>query len=551
MTEWVLGIDLGSGGPKVAAVALDGEILATALRGVSVDVGADGAATQDAAEWQRTLTAAVQEVAAAMVGAKLVSIGITGQWGSSVPVGVDGVAVGPVLMWADSRGARYARDIVGGPISVGGYSPRKMVSWIRLTGGGPNPAGADPTGHWQLLTHDFPDVARRTAYLLEPVDYLGYLLTGQVAATPASMILSWLTDNRPPRTRTSGRTRGAPTGAPLAPHYVADLVRKARRDPATLPPLQPTGSVQGGLLPEVAEQWGVAAGTPVITGIPDFHAAAIGSGGVAPFQTHMAISTTAWFSAPVPFKKTDVWHSIATVPGLQPELPLVINNVETAGAALTWLREQIIAPADGLSGGGSGIGAEGAASVGLNPTYEELIALAVDVPAGSEGVLFAPWLAGERSPVDDRDLRGTWLNLSLRTTRAALVRSVLEGVAYNARWLFEPYEKFLGQRVGQIRILGGGAQSDLWCQIMADVLDRPIERVADPRNAQLRGVALWSLVGLGRMSLQQAAASVPIDRLFRPNPANRDVYDALYAEYRRIHPMVKSMYRRLSRILPR
>ena len=546
MTEWVLGIDLGSGGPKVAAVATDGEILATALRGVSVNVGTDGTATQDAAEWRSTLTAAVREVAVAMAGEPLVSIGITGQWGSSVPVAADGTAVGPVLMWADRRGARYSRDIVGGPISVGGYSPRKMLSWIRLTGGGPNPGGADPTGHWQLLVHDFPEVARRASYLLEPVDYLGFLLTGEVAATPASMILSWLTDNRLP-----GRHTGTSHNRADSPRYVPELVGKARRDPQTLPPLRPTGAIQGGLLPEVAEQWGVAAGTPVITGIPDFHAAAIGSGGIAPFQTHMAISTTAWFSAPVPFKKTDVWHSIATVPGLRPELPLVINNVETAGAALTWLREQIIAPADGLSGGGSGIGAEGAASVGLNPTYEELIALAVDVPAGSEGVLFAPWLAGERSPVDDRDLRGTWLNLSLRTTRAALVRSVLEGVAYNARWLFEPYEKFLGQRVGHIRILGGGAQSDLWCQIMADVLDRPIERVADPRNAQLRGVALWSLVGLGRLSLEQAAASVPIDRMFRPNPANRDVYDALYAEYRRIHPMVKSMYRRLSRIPPR
>lgn len=543
MTEWVLGIDLGSGGPKVAAVTTDGEIRATALRGVSVDVGTDGSATQDAAQWQHQLSAAVQDVAAAMAGDELVSIGITGQWGSSVPVAADGTAVGPVLMWADSRGARYARGIVGGPVSVGGYSPRKMLSWIRLTGGGPNPAGADPTGHWQVLSHDYPHVARATAYVLEPVDYLGFLLTGEVAATPASMILSWLTDNRLPRADAAGMDDPG-----IAPHYVDALVRKARRDPKTLPPLRRTGSIQGGLLPEVAGQWGLPAGTPVMTGIPDFHAAAIGSGSVGPFQTHMAISTTAWFSAPVPFKKTDVWHSIATVPGLRPELPLVINNVETAGAALTWLREQIIAPPDGLSGGGSGIGAEGAAAVSLEPTYEELIELAAGVPAGAEGVLFAPWLAGERSPVDDRDLRGTWLNLSLRTTRSVLVRSVLEGVALNARWLFTPYEKFLGQHVGAIRILGGGAQSELWCQIMADVLDRPLERVADPRNAQLRGVALWSLVGLGRLSLAQAAANVPIDQVFRPDPNHREIYDDMFAEYRRIHPMVKSMYKRLRRI---
>ena len=103
-----------------------------------------------------------------------------------------------------------------------------------------------------------------------------------------------------------------------------------------------------------------------------------------------------------------------------------------------------------------------------------------------------PWLNGERSPAEDKTVRAGWLNLSLRTDRAMLVRSVLEGVAYNARWLFDAYEKFLRQPVSKVRLLGGGAQSDLWCQIYADVFARPVERVADPRNAQLRGVALWA-----------------------------------------------------------
>lgn len=529
-TAWILAIDLGNGGPKVAAVALDGTLLAGALRGVGVTIHADGTATQDADEWIDATVAAVREVTAEVPGDALHAVAITGQWGSSVPVGDDGEPVGPVLLWADTRGQRHVQGIVAGPLSVMGYAPHKVLPWLRITGGVPSSAGDDPTGHWQVLTHELADVGRRTRYLLEPVDYLASRLTGRVMATQASMILSWLTDNRP--------------GAALG--YVPSLVRKSGREPSTLPPLRPTGTVQGPLLAMIAEAFGVRAGVPVISGIPDFHAAAVGSGAVAEFQSHLAISTTAWLSAPVPFKKTDIVHTIATVPGLTPELPLVINNIDTAGAALTWLREQVIAPRDDLIGGGSGIGAEGAADPGLPPSFEELTALAAGVPAGSEGVLFAPWLAGEHSPVADKNLRAAWLNLSLRTDRAALVRSVLEGVALNVRWLFGHYSRFLGREVAEVRILGGGAQSDLWCQIVADVLDRPVVRIADARQAQLRGVALWARVCLGEVSLGQAAAMVPLDRTFRPDPVNRGVYDRAFTEYRKLYGTLKGTYRRLN-----
>jgi xylulokinase len=284
----------------------------------------------------------------------------------------------------------------------------------------------------------------------------------------------------------------------------------------------------------------------VVSGIPDFHAAAIGSGAVGPYETHLAISTTAWISAPVPFKKTDLLHQIASVPGLTPDHHLVINNVDTAGAALKWLREQIIAPHDGLLGGGSGIGADGAADERMSPSFDALTSLAASVPPGSEGVIFAPWLAGERSPVEDKHIRATWLNLTLRTDRAALIRSVMEGVAYNVRWLFDYYAKFIGEPVHRIRLLGGGAQSDLWAQILAGVLDRPMERVADPRNAQLRGVALWARVCLGEMTLDEAAALVPVDKTFFPHETDRDEYQRLYGEYRRLYPTVKGLYKRLN-----
>lgn len=296
---WILAIDLGNGGPKVGAVALTGEILRTSLRGVATQVGSDGTATQDAAEWLQALTEAVCEMTAdqAIDPVGLHAIAITGQWGSTVPVGEDGRACGPVILWADTRGARHVQRIVGGPLNVGGYGVDKIWPWLRATGGVPSPNGGDPTGHALLLRNELREVGDRARVLLEPVDYLAFRLTGQVKATQASMILSWLTDNR----------------IDAEPRYLPDLVRRAKRDPRLLPPLVPTGSVQGELLADVAESFGVPAGVPVITGIPDFHAAVIGSGAIRPYETHLAISTTSWFSAPVPFKKTDVIHQIATV----------------------------------------------------------------------------------------------------------------------------------------------------------------------------------------------------------------------------------------------
>ncbi len=507
--NWILAVDLGNGGPKVAAVEESGRIVATAFTPVSVHHGLDGTATQDAIEWEVALRDAVARVTVELPFDGLIAVGITGQWGSTVPIDGDGDPAGPVILWSDTRSRHNVARLLGGPISVGGYAPHKVLPWIRTAGGAPSPSGADPTGHSLLLQNELSDVGARCRLMLEPVDYLAFLLTGRAVATPASMTASWLTDNH--------------LGA--APAYVDDLVRRSGRKPELLPPLVPTGSVQGSLQPGPAQRLGLKPGVPVGCGIPDIHAAIVGSGAVQPYQSHLAISTTAWLSAPVPFKRTDIAHSIATLPGLTPELNIVGNNIDTGAAALSWLRDRILRSPTG---------------------YDDLTALAATAPAGCEGLIFTPWLAGERSPVEDKHLRAGFLNLSLRTDQPMMVRAVLEGVAFNIGWLFGYYEKFLRRRVPSIRIIGGGAQSDLWCSIIASVLDRRVEQVDDPWNAQLRGVALWTLVCMGRISLAEAATRVPVAAAFDPDPVERDVYAGHMREYRKLYGTVKGFYRRMN-----
>ncbi len=529
--RWILAIDLGNGGPKVGVVSLEGEVRHTAMRPVHVNIGLDGAATQDAGEWWTGLREAARE-AIAGAGAdrdELHAVAITGQWASSVPVGADGQPVGEVLLWSDTRARDLVREVIGGPVNISGFAPQKVWPFLRLTGGAPTPSGADPTGHSLLLQR----AAARGVRQDRRHPRAGRL-SGPAVHRPGRRDAGFddrVVAHRQPSRRASGLRRFARRKNPARPRAVT-------RAP-------PTGSVLGPLLPDVASDLGVAPGAPVVCGIPDLHAAIVGSGAVAPYETHIAVSTTSWVGARVPFKRTDVLHQIATVPGLDPAHPIVANNQETGGACLHWLREQIVAPPDGLLGGGSGIGDSGAAAEAPAPSFEDLLRLAERAPAGCEGLLFMPWLNGERSPIEDKIARAGWLNLSLRTDRAMLVRSVLEGVAYNSRWLFDAYEKFLKQPVPKVRILGGGAQSDLWCQIYADVLGRPVEQVADPRHAQLRGVALWARVCLGELTFDDVPAFAPAAATFIPSDDSRMYADG-YAEYRKLYGKLKGLYHRLN-----
>ena len=514
---WILAVDLGTGGPKTGAVTLEGELLAVAHRTVETTYTDDGGAVQDPATWWDGIREGLAEILGQGVsGGDAVGVGITGQWGSTVPVGSNGDAVGPCLLWSDTRGRALAAERLGGPISIVGYSPGNLLSWLRMTGGAPSPGGADPLGHHLHLAIREPGMYSQVETLLEPLDYLGMRFTGRRAATQASMILSWLTDNRP---RGSGG-------------YQPSLVRRSGREAAKLPELIPTGSVLGGLRAAVATSLGLPADVPVVAGIPDLHTGYIGSGAVAPYAGHVTISTSAWIGCEVPFKRTDVLHQVASVPGLHAGSYLVANNHETAGICLQWLRDSV----------GAGDGVETAANAG----YERLTALASTAPVGAGGVMFTPWLNGERSPVDDRTLRAAFLNVSMTTERAHLVRAVLEGVAFNARWLLDSVERFIKRPMPVLRILGGGAISDLWCQIHADILDRRIERVAAPMYANLRGAALFASMSLGNIDLAGAATRVHVDATFEPDPRAHAVYKPMYAEYRRLYHRLHGMYERLN-----
>jgi len=516
--RFVLAVDLGSTTLKVGLVSLEGAIAWSTTADLQTVRGPDGASTQDADEWWRLVVdAARRGLADGPVDSDhVVAVAVTGQWASTVPVDAAGLPVGPCLMWSDIRGRRHSQAIVGGHVQ--GYRTRAVAEWVRRTGGIPNPAGNDAVGNLLYLERDAHDIAAAARYYLEPVDYLTMRFTGVPFATHASMFPTWLTDNRRLDVL----------------DYDPTLLRLLDLDRGKLPPLRSSASVVGPVTPEVAREIGIAPDVLVVNGMPDLHVSAVGSGCIGQYQTYLAIATTSWVTCPVPRKKTDLRHTMGSVPGLWRDQYLLANNQRTSARCLEWLRDHVVAPSDGLTPGDP-------------PSYEALVDLAATAPAGSGDVIFTPWLDGENSPLEDASARAGFHNLSLHTGRAHLVRAVLEGVAYNARWLLEVADHFTGRRLEPVRLIGGGVQNDLWCQILADVCDRTVERVADPVLTGLRGAGLYAGLVLDEVGLQELHDLVPVDATFRPDPANRDVYDRLFAEFPRLYKAQRRIFHRLNR----
>jgi xylulokinase len=179
--------------------------------------------------------------------------------------------------------------------------------------------------------------------------------------------------------------------------------------------------------------------------------------------------------------------------------------------------------------------------------YKVMDRIAERTPPGSNGVIFTPWTYGERCPVDDPYVRASIHNLSLDNSREDIIRALLEGVALNTRWMVKPIEKFFGRKLAALNIVGGGGNSDVWCQIFADVLNIPIRQVRDPIQANVRGAAFIALAGLGLIAPADVPSLVDIKRTYEPRAETRGVYDAIFREFVAIYEQNKGIYRRLNK----
>jgi xylulokinase len=304
----------------------------------------------------------------------------------------------------------------------------------------------------------------------------------------------------------------------------------------SLPDLKPSVDILGSLQPAPAADLGLPPGLPVVMGTPDLHSAAIGSGAVGDYEAHLYMGTSSWLTCHVPFKKTDLRHNMAAIPSAIPGRYFIANEQETAAGCLAFLRDKILFPP-----------ASGSAAEDKRRSFGALEDLARNTPVGSRGLIFTPWLYGERTPVENHAVRGGFHNMSLETDRGMLVRAVMEGVAFNTRWLMTTVEKFIKRRLSPINMVGGGANSDLWCQICADILNRTIHQIQDPVEANARGAGILAAVALGYGRFEEIAGNVAIANTYSPDSRAHRLYRTLYREFLQIYRQNHRICARLNR----
>ncbi len=516
----VLAVDLGTSGCKCALVTLDGQVIAWAFEPVPLHVHGV-CAEQDPRDWWNALlvTAAAVLQGGEALRRRVTAVCCSTQGECTVCVDRDGGALGNAMLWLDMRGqAAIARRLRGRWLNVRGYAPLKLLRWLRLSGGAPAGSGKDCAGHIAYLRDHEPQRYQRTHKFLNALDYLNLRLTGRFCATADSVLTTWVTDNRDP----------------MRIRYDDGLLRLLGIERDKLPELVASTEVLGPLLPGVAAQLGLSPQTRVIAGAIDNSAVAVAAA-VEDYAAHLYLGTSSWLGAHVPRMKTDVFSNIAAVPCAVSGRYLATALQSTAGANLSFLRDRILFHPDEL------LRDEERPDV-----YEVLNVIAARVPAGANGLVYMPWLFGERTPVEDHSLRAGLVNLSLMHTREDIIRAFMEGVALNTRWMMEPFARLLGRDPGVIAAVGGGAQSDLWCQIIADVSGQPIRQLHNPIQANAIGATFIAGVGLGRLHFADLPALQRARRVYEPSPRTRALYDDRYAMFRELQRTLAPIYRRMN-----
>jgi len=517
----ILAVDLGTSGVKVALITVTGQVLGWESQPLRLILTSDGGTEQAPDEWWQAFMGAAKRLINEQKknAGSILAVCCSTQGEGTLPVDKNGKPLSNCILWMDMRGADNLKKQLRGLLNINGAALSKVLQFIRLTGGMPSMTGKDPAGHMLYIRDELPAIYEKTHQFLNVLDYMNLRLTGRYTATVDSILTSWVTDNRDPDNI----------------HYDDALIQTLGIDKEKLPEIVSCTTVLGTLLPEVAAELGLDTNVKVVAGSIDNTAAAIGAGAVEDYAMHLYIGTSSWMAAHVPYKKTDITSSLASVPCALPGRYLLTALQATAGGNLTFLRDKVLYHQDELL-----------QEADVPDIFKVLDQIAERVPAGSHGVIYTPWIWGERAPVDDRNVRAGLFNLSLNNNREDIIRAFLEGIAFNTRWMLAPVEKFLKRKVETINIVGGGAQSNVWCQIFADVMNVEIKQADDPICANARGAAWIAAAGLGEINFADIPDLVNFQHSYQPKTINRSIYDERFKIFCSVYKQMKRIYKNLN-----
>jgi xylulokinase len=506
LSQLLLGIDVGTTAAKAALFSPDGVLQSVAQAEYPLHHLQPGWVEQNPQDWWRAVCTATQQALAAVPDAanRVAGVAVSSQAPTMLALDADGQPVRPALIWMDRRAEAEAVKLAEmlGPETV-----------YRISGNRPDTFYVASKLLW-FRTHE-PELFARTACFVQANGYINYRLTGTYSLDHVHAALLQLRDYA------SGE-------------WSAALCEACGVEPSQFPPIYAGHHVQGEVTREAAEATGLSPGTPVMVGTVDGSAAAVEAGAI---QVGTAAEMTGTSTVLLMLDTgTTTEPAFIAMPHALPGLYLLLGAMVASGASLRWYRDQF-----GLTEVRAG------GQLGIDP-FDLLTRQAAQSRAGSEGLIFLPYMMGERSPLWHTNARGVFFGLSLATPRAAVIRAILEGTAFALRHNVEVAQR-AGVSIDEVRSIGGGSRSVLWNQIKADVLGIPVVLPETSVGAPF-GDAILVGLGLGLYSDAQNALSemIKIRTRYEPDAANHARYTALYGVFRSIYEHLRDDFDRMARI---
>lgn len=507
---YLLGIDIGTSGTKALICDDAGEVLATSMAEHPISSPKPGWSEQNPADWWSATCKATKAVlkTAKIKATDIQGIGLSGQMHGSVFLGDGDHALRPALLWNDQRTASQCAQIES---KAGGRAALiELVANPALTG------FTAPKILW-VREHE-PKIFAKTRRILLPKDYIRFRMTGEYATEVSDASGTLLLDvvNR---------------------KWSDKLLSLLQIDPKLLPRLHESQEVTGKLSATGARAIGLREGIPVVGGAGDQAAGAVGNGIVSAGVVSATLGTSGVVFAHSDAPTRDPLGRVHTMCHAVPGKWCVFGCMLSAGGSFQWFRNQLGQPEVAL-----------AKKQKVDP-YQLLIAEAEKSIPGAEGLFFLPYLTGERCPHPDPLARGAWIGLTSRTTRADMIRALLEGVTFGMRDALE-IMKEMKIPVSQVRASGGGARSSFWQHLQADIYNAPIV-LTNAAEGPAYGVALLAGVGTGAFSsVQQACkASITQKTKITPNRKLAGVYEKHYSVYQKLYGDLKERFAEMDRLL--
>lgn len=499
--QCLVGIDVGTSGVKVLALSSAGQIIHSAVENYPLYTPHPGWTEQEPQDWWQGTVTALQKVMAKCQDFQIAGISLSGQMHGMVALDADNNLVRRAILWNDQRTTAQCEEITR---QAGGLEP--------LLGATNNQMLTGYTGGKILwLKQQEPAHYERTRIIINPKDYIRFLLTGQLCTDVSDASGFGFYDVQNKRWHTG-------------------LIERCGLQPDLFPPVVESIAQTGSVLPAAAEQTGLAVGTPVFAGGGDAVISTTGLGVFKPGRIALTLGTSGVVAMGIPEFMPNPGGQLQFFLGNQPGTYVAMGVTLAAAGSYEWYKQAL----------GQFETAEGE-RLGKSP-FALLDQAAAATPAGADGLVFLPYLYGERCPVNDPLARGGFIGLTAKHGKGHFSRAVLEGVAYSMR---QVYELIVHASASlpvstEIVLAGGGAGSKLWRQIVADVFQLPVRTVFGSVEGGSFGAAL--VAGVGSGVWPDLAATVPLivtESETLPDPQRAPVYDAQYQRYIRLYEALK------------